>query len=193
MAGKKKGKGLEKPSSCISPTNALTPTKMGPAELLTPNPPSKPKPKGKSLEQPSSCISPSNPLTPTRMRPQTLLPPTPSKPKTIRRPYNCCQCTSTARHGGITCFRCNHQMCSECQVFSIETDVVLDPLPKIEPIVETPKKKEDNLPVSANTRSAQKKKISVLELGKLLEKSASMKEGMGRSEAGPKDLKGVKK
>ena len=78
-------------------------------------------------------------------------------------------------------------MCSECQVFSIETDIVLDPIPKDELIVETPKKQEDDLPVSANTRSAQKKKISVLELGKLLGKRAGMKEGTGQSDGGSKD------
>ena len=148
----------------------------------------------RSIEKPSSCVSSTNPLTPTKSRPPARLTPIlPSKSKMIRRPYNCCQCTSTVRHGGITCFRCKHQMCSECQVFSIETDFIIDPIPTIEPTVKTPKKQADDLPISANTPSAQKKKISVLELGKLLEKSASMKEGTGQSEVGPKDLKRAKK
>ncbi len=79
-------------------------------------------------------------------------------------------------------------MCSECQVFSLESDIIIDPIPTVEIDVETPKEQEEinpiadpihivetdmenpkkqkeNCPISANTRSAKKKKISVVELG----------------------------
>lgn len=69
-------------------------------------------------------------------------------------------------------------MCSECQVWSIETDIVIEPVPPVEPDVEAPRN-EEGLPVSANTRSTKKKKVSVLELGEILEKTASMKESVG--------------
>ncbi len=81
-------------------------------------------------------------------------------------------------------------MCSECQVFSLESDIIIDPIPTVEIDVETlreqeeinpiadpihivgkhienPKKQKENYPVSTNTRSAKKKKISVIELGNI--------------------------
>ncbi len=55
---------------------------------------------------------------------------------------------------------------------------MIEPVPPVEPDVEAPKN-EEGLPVSANTRSTKKKKVSVLELGEILEKTASMKESVG--------------
>lgn len=128
-------------------------------------------------------------------------------------------------------------MCSECQVFSLESDIIIeliptveqdvknseeqqeinsvaDPIPTVESIIETPKKQEEidpspdpiriiettietprreekNVPVSANTRSAKKKKISVMELGELLKQSVNLEKG--QSEADPCDAKRKKR
>jgi len=114
------------------------------------------------------------------------------------RPHICCRCAHISRHGSPICYRCNHPMCSECQVFSLESDIIIGPIPTVEIDVETPKEQEEinpiadpihivqtdmenpkkqkeNCPVSANTRSAKKKKISVVELGNVGTKCESGK------------------
>ena len=141
--------------------------------------------RGMPLSQPCSSDSSRTSQTPTRPKP----PPTQALnfPAT-RRPFNCCKCAVTSRHGGATCLRCNHLMCSECQVSSIETDIVINPISAVRPTLATANEQEQTFPVSSSTRSAKKKKFSVLELGKMLEKSASLTSRMGENEAGPNGL-----
>ncbi len=66
---------------------------------------------------------------------------------------------------------------------------MIDPISTVEPIIETPKNHEENVLVSANTRSAQTKKMTVVELEKMLAQGANLNKRTGQSGADPCDSK----